>query len=224
VDSLTRVEGKGAIQVKIRKGTVEIAHLDIYEPPRHFEAFLRGRFFWEVPDIVSRICGICPVAHPITAVQAIENALGVEPQESIRVLRRLLVWGEWIENHALHIFLLHAPDYLGYPDAFRMAKDHPETFRRGLQFKKLGNQIMTLLGGRAIHPVTVRIGGFYRVPTRNELAGIKEHLKWACDTAREVVRWTSDFPFPDFEKEYDSASLNHVSAYPMNNGDLILRF
>ncbi len=221
VRTLSRVEGEGAIEIEIEDGVVRMARLNIFEPPRLFEAFLRGRSSSELPDLVARICGICPTAHQITAVQAIERAFGVEPQGSIRTLRRLLACGEWIESHALHVFLLHAPDFLGYPDAFHMAKDHPEMARRGLELKKLGNQIMTLLGGRAVHPVTLKIGGFYRVPDKSALAGIGERLKWACDAAREAVRWTAGLPFPDFERRYLFVSLRHDLEYPMNDGDLI---
>jgi coenzyme F420-reducing hydrogenase alpha subunit len=117
--------------------------------------------------------------------------------------------------------LLHAPDFLGYPDAIRMAQDHPEIVHRGLELKKLGNDIMTLLGGREIHPVSVKVGGFYRVPARRELTGIKERLKWACDAALETVRWTAGLRFPDFERSYELVALRHISEYPMNEGYLV---
>lgn len=221
VDSLTRVEGEGALALEIRNGRVQLARLNIYEPPRFFEAFVRGRSFLEIPDIVARICGICPAAHQVTAVQAMENACGVEPHEGIRALRRLLVCGEWIESHALHIHLLHSPDFMRYPDAIRMAEDHPAVLRRGLELKKIGNRIMAILGGREVHPVTVKVGGFYRVPVRNELAEIRERLKWACSSALETVHWTAELPFPDLERSYTFIALRHVSEYAMNDGDLV---
>ena len=139
--------------------------LKIFEPPRLFEAFLRGRHFSEVPDIVARICGICPVAYQMSAVHAIERAMDVTIDPAIRLLRRLFYCGEWIESHALHVFMLHAPDFLGYPDAIQMARDHRALVEQGLRLKKTGNRIVSLMGGREIHPVSVAVGGFYRVPT-----------------------------------------------------------
>jgi len=161
VDTLARVEGEGALFVKVQGQQVKEVKLRIFEPPRFFEAFLRGRKFSEVPDITARICGICPIAYQMSGCHAIEDAFGMKVDGQIRALRRLIYCGEWIESHALHVYLLHAPDFLGYEDAIRMAKDHPKEVERGLQLKKAGNAIMTLLGGREIHPINVRVGGFY---------------------------------------------------------------
>ncbi|HYA71421.1 MAG TPA: nickel-dependent hydrogenase large subunit, partial [Thermoplasmata archaeon] len=169
VDYLARVEGEGALKVRIHDNKVEEVQLKIFEPPRFFEAFLRGRSYLEAPDITARICGICPVAYQMSSCHAMERALGMKVGGQIRALRRLLYCGEWIESHPLHIYLLHAPDFLGYEDAIQLAKDHPEAALRGLQLKKIGNALMTLLGGREIHPINVRVGGFYRAPTVNEL-------------------------------------------------------
>ena len=221
VDYLARVEGEGAISVKVRDHHVSGVQVKIFEPPRFFEAFLRGRKFSEVPDITARICGICPVAYQMSACQAIEDAFGMEIPEQIRSLRRLLYCGEWIESHALHVYMLHAPDFLGYEDAIRMAKDHPAEVKRGLRLKKIGNQIVSLLGGREIHPVNVRIGGFYKVPDLAEFQALIEDLKWARDAALETVRWVATFSFPDFEREYEFVALKSSDEYPMNNGRLV---
>ncbi|MHC4729972.1 MAG: nickel-dependent hydrogenase large subunit, partial [Planctomycetota bacterium] len=126
VEHLARVEGTGAMYVKVTDDRVTDVRLEIFEPPRFFEALLRGRSLEEAPDITARICGICPVAYQMSAVHAMEDALGIAITPPIRALRRLLYCGEWIESHALHVFMLHAPDFLGYDDAIRMAKDHPE--------------------------------------------------------------------------------------------------
>src|SRR5579859_8146348 len=160
VDYLARVEGEGALSVKIRGDKVTDVKLKIMEPPRFFEAFLRSRMYSEAPDITARICGICPVAYQMSAVHAMERAFGVTVDGQLRALRRLLYCGEWIESHALHVFMLHAPDFLGYQDAIQMAADHPDIVRRGLELKKAGNAIVSLIGGREIHPVNVRVGGF----------------------------------------------------------------
>ncbi len=220
VDYLARVEGEGAISVRVRDHQVSGVQVKIFEPPRFFEAFLRGRKFSEVPDITARICGICPVAYQMSACQAIEDAFGMEIPKQIRSLRRLLYCGEWIESHALHVYMLHAPDFLGYEDAIRMAKDHPTEVKRGLRLKKIGNQIVSLLGGREIHPVNVRIGGFYKVPSLAEFTSLIEDLKWARDAALETVRWVAAFSFPDFERGYEFVALKNSDEYPMNEGRL----
>ena len=218
VDLLARVEGEGALAVRIKGDRVVDVQLRIFEPPRFFEAFLRGRAFTEAPDITARICGICPIAYQMSAVHAMENALGVQVTGALRALRRLIYCGEWIESHALHIYLLHAPDFLGYPDAIHMAKDHRDAVQRGLQLKKAGNEIVTLLGGREIHPINVRVGGFYRVPAKSELTPLAERLKWARDAALDTVRWVAGFPFPQFEHDYEFVALRHPDEYPFNEG------
>jgi coenzyme F420-reducing hydrogenase alpha subunit len=221
VSYLARVEGEGGLYIKVRDDRVVDVKLRIFEPPRFFEAFLRGRNFAEVPDITARICGICPIAYQMSAVHAIENAFGVEVNGQLRALRRLMYCGEWIESHTLHVYLLHAPDFLGYQDAIEMAKDHGKVVRRGLQLKKVGNEIVTLLGGREIHPINVRVGGFYKVPSRNELEGLAERLKWARDAALETVRWAATMPFPDFEQDYLFVALRHPHEYPLNEGRIV---
>ena len=221
VGYLARVEGEGAFQVRVRGGRVTSARLAIFEPPRFFEAFLRGRAFTEAPDITARICGICPVAYQMSAVHAMEAALGVTLPAPLRALRRLIYCGEWIESHALHIYLLHAPDFLGCEGAFDMARDHAAHLRRGLGLKKTGNDLMALLGGREIHPINVRVGGFYRVPRRRELAPLAGRLAWAREAALETVRWVAAFDFPDRERDYTFVALRHPEDYPMNEGRIV---
>ncbi len=221
VDYLARVEGEGALYVKVKDRTVQDVQLRIFEPPRFFEAFLRGRSYEEAPDITARICGICPIAYQMSAVLAMEDAFGVKVGGPLRLLRRLLYCGEWIESHALHVYMLHAPDFLGYEDAIQMAKDHPEVVQRALQLKKVGNDLVALLGGREIHPINVRVGGFYRVPTKRELAPITEQLKWARDAALEGVRFTAGLSFPESDHDYEFVALRHPEEYPLNEGRLV---
>jgi sulfhydrogenase subunit alpha len=221
VDYLARVEGEGGLHVRVKGEQVFDVQLRIFEAPRFFEALLRGRDFREAPDITARICGICPVAYQMSAVHALESALGVRVGEQLRNLRRLIYCGEWIESHALHIYLLHAPDFLGYDDGIAMARDYPEVVRRGLQLKKIGNEIVALLGGREIHPVNVRVGGFYKVPAKVELAPLAERLKWAREAALETVRWTAGFPFAEFDLNYEFVALRHPDEYPLNEGRIV---
>ncbi|MGD8894434.1 MAG: Ni/Fe hydrogenase subunit alpha [Acidobacteriota bacterium] len=221
VDALARVEGEGGLTVRLRGGKVADVKLRIYEPPRFFEAFLRGRDFREVPDITARICGICPVAYQMSSTHAMEAACGVKVEGPLRALRRLLYCGEWIESHALHVYMLHAPDFLGYESAIHMAADHAEVVQQGLELKRIGNELMTLLGGREVHPINVRVGGFYRVPTRRELEPMVKRLERALDLSLETVRFVAGFDFPDFERDYEFVALRHPDEYPFNEGRVV---
>ena len=217
---LARVEGEGAMEVRLRDGQVEDVKLRIYEPPRFFEAFLRGRRYTEVPDITARICGICPVAYQVSSCNAMEDAAGVAVTQPIADLRRILYCGEWVESHALHVFMLHAPDFLGYGSGFEMARDHRDLVESALRLKKAGNELMRVIGGREIHPINVRVGGFYRAPTRAELAPVVEQLKEAREFAREAVAWTASLPCPDFEEEFEFVALRHPEVYAIESGRL----
>jgi len=221
VDYLARVEGEGALYVKMRGDKITDVKFKIFEPPRFFEAFLRGRMYSEAPDITARICGICPIAYQMSAVHAMEDAFGVQVDGQLRALRRLVYCGEWIESHVLHVFMLHAPDFLGYSDAIRMAQDHPEMVKRALQLKKAGNAIVAFIGGREIHPINVRVGGFYKAPSKQEFTRLVEQLKWGRDAALDTVRWVAQLPFPDFEQDYEFVALRHPEEYPFNEGRLV---
>ena len=221
IDYLARVEGEGGLVIRFKNGTALDAKFNIFEPPRFFEALLRGRKFAEAPDITARICGICPIAYLVSASQAMESGCGATLDEPLRALRRLIFCGEWIESHALHIYLLHAPDFLGYPDAVELAKDHPDIVQQGLQLKKLGNDIVALIGGREIHPVNLKAGGFYRVPAADELLALQDRIQWARDAAYRTVCWAADLPFPDFEQDYEFIALHHPQEYAILEGNLI---
>lgn len=221
-DYLARVEGEGAMYVRLRDGEVDDVKLRIYEPPRFFEAMLRGRHFTEAPDITSRICGICPVAYQMSAVRAMEDACGVHIDEGpIRDLRRLLYCGEWIESHSLHVYMLHAPDFLGYASAIEMAREHREIVEDGLRMKKAGNSVMAVVGGREVHPVNVRVGGFYRAPARAELAALREPLEEALQTALATVAWAASLPFPEVEREVELVALREPGRYPVDGGRIV---
>jgi len=221
VKALSRVEGEGALYIKLNGNQVKHVELNIYEPPRFFESFLRGREVREVPDITARICGICPVAYQMSSCHALEKALGIKVSPEIRALRRLLYCGEWIESHALHIYLLHAPDFLGYESGISMATDHKEIVEKGLRLKKIGNELLEVLGGRAIHPINVTVGGFYRAPNVRRLKALLPELKWGLQAAIETLDLVSQFSFPDLEIEYESVSLKHPREFPMNEGRIV---
>jgi coenzyme F420-reducing hydrogenase alpha subunit len=218
VDVLARVEGEGALLIKFKGSRVEEVKLRIPEPPRLFESFLRGRHSSEAPDITARICGICPVAYQMSAAHAIESILGVKIHPAVRLLRRLLYCGEYIESHALHVYMLHAPDFLGYQDVIEMARDHRAAVETALRLKKIGNHLMSVLGGREIHPVAVSLGGFYKVPSKRELARMVDDLKWALDASVETVKLVAGFEMPEFEQDYEFVAVSHPDEYPLNEG------
>ncbi|QSR87966.1 Ni/Fe hydrogenase subunit alpha [Methylacidiphilum caldifontis] len=221
VSALSRVEGEGGLWIKIENGKVLRTELRIFEAPRFFESFLIGRHFYEPPDITARICGICPVAYQISSTAAIENSVGLTVPECIWQLRRLLYCGEWIESHGLHVFFLHAPGFLGYPSLMDMAKDYPKEVSWGLQIKKAGNALIRAIAGREIHPINVRVGGFYHVPEKKELESLLDSLKKGLDYSLQAIKWIGSVcSFPSFKKEYTFVALKNDSCYPIERGRL----
>ena len=221
IAGLTRVEGEGSLRLRVRNGIVEEAHLEIFEAPRYFERLVVGRTPDEVIDIVARICGICPVAYQMTAVHAFEHALGIQIDPEVRALRRLLYCGEWIESHALHVYLLHLPDFLGYASALDLAHDHRSAVEAGLTLKKAGNRIVELIGGRAIHPVSVRVGGFSRSFRRSEISALQGQLAEALAIALQTVDLVAGLEPPEFQRDARLVALRHPDEYPMNEGRIV---
>ena len=218
-DALARVEGEGAMHVRVRDGEVDEVRLEIYEPPRFFEAMLRGRAFADAPDFTSRICGICPIAYQLRACAAIEDAFGVVVDERVRELRRLIYCGEWLESHGIHVFMLHLPDFLGYQGAMEMARNgYAEVVERGLGIKRSGNELMKAVGGRAVHPVNLRVGGFFRAPSAAELTGAAEQLKRSREWLGETIRWAASLDFPDAERDFELVALRADGRYPIEGG------
>ena len=221
VPLLTRVEGEGALDLTIRNGEIDNLQLRIYEPPRLFEKFLEGRAFHEVPDMVARICGICPVAYQMSAVQALEQVFGIDPGAHIRAWRRLFYCGEWIQSHSLHIHLLAAPDFLGFDSVTAMAQQYPDEVRRGLRLQALGNDIIRLLGARSVHPVGACVGGFHRLPDGTQSAALRDELRAAREDALALLHWTAGLPLPDDGQDFCCVALRHPHEYPMNHGRLV---
>lgn len=220
IDYLARVEGEGGVSVEIADGKLTGLRLRIFEAPRFFESLVRGRPCSDVIDFTARICGICPVAYQMSSVHAIEKIFGVEIEKPVRDLRRLLYAGEWIESHALHVYLLHGPDFYGIESAWS-DREYIPVARRGLGFKRLGNRILSILGGRSVHPVSVRIGGFYRVPEKKELASISGELQRAYEESLMEIEWASHLPFDDNVRDVEYVSLSHADEYPMNEGRVV---
>ena len=221
VGALARVEGEGALHVRIRDREVTDVKFRIYEPPRFFEALLRGRMFSDAPDITARICGICPIAYMLGASLAMEDALGLRVTGPLRDLRRMIYCGEWIESHVLHAAMLHAPDFLGMQDSFELARQNPDVVTKALQLKKLGNEILEVIGGRAVHPINLRVGGFYQAPSKPAIRALIEPLKGAIESAVELTRAFAAFDFPDYSDDYHYVSLRHADEYAIHEGSIV---
>jgi sulfhydrogenase subunit alpha len=221
VPALARVEGEGGLYIGVKDGKVDEIRINIYEPPRFFEGFLRGRSLYEVPDITARICGICPVAYQMSSVNALETSQGIVITPSIRALRRMLYCAEYIESHSLHIYLLQAPDILGQESAISLAAVAPEVVTNALRMKKIGNTILRIIGGRSVHPVSTTVGGFYRWPEKADFLALLPELEWSLAAAIEAVRWAATLPYPDFETEAEYVALRHPKEYGILDGNVV---
>ena len=221
VPVLTRVEGEGALELDLVDGAIERLNLRIFEPPRLFEKFVEGYERNQVIDMVARICGICPVAYQMSAVQAFERLSGFTPGRWVTEMRRVMYCGEWLQSHALHVHLLAAPDFLGFESAIAMAADYPDAVGRGLELQTLGNDLIALFGGRSVHPVGVRVGGFYRAPDVAAVDAILQRLRLALPQAEALVSWTAGLDFPDDEQSFISVALSHPDEYAIGQGRLI---
>lgn len=221
VPVLARVEGEGSVLVRVVDGQLAEVRVGIGEPPRFFEAFLRGRAATDAPDLTARVCGICPVAYQLSAAAAVEAAAGVEVTDEVRQLRRVLSCGEWISSHALHVHLLHAPDFLGLGGLTELTAARPDLVERGLRLKQAGNRVLEVVGGRAVHPITVRAGGFARWPAAADLAALRPCLQRALDDAVATVRLVAGFAVPDVEQHLPYLALRAPRPeYPMVEGAL----
>ncbi len=218
---LTRVEGEGALDLSIRDGEIENLALRIFEPPRLFEKFLEGRGYEEVPDIVARICGICPVAYQMSASHALESIFGCAPGPWVRAMRRLFYCGEWLESHALHIHLLALPDFLGFDGAVEMAEKYPEEVRRGMRIQGFGNALLRAFGARSVHPVGVKVGGFYKAPEKALMDGLLEQARELLPQAEALCRELAKLELPDDHQDFVSVAMRHEEEYPYNEGRLV---
>jgi sulfhydrogenase subunit alpha len=198
VEHLTRVEGHGRIEVTIEGNTVKDVKMNIFEGPRFFEAFIETVYYDKVPDIMRRICAICTASHSLASIRAIEKAFDVKVTRQTEILRDLLIHGEMVESHALHVFALALPDFLGYPDVIRMTEKYLNEVKAALQLKKAGNMVHNVVSGREVHGMNERVGGFSKVPTEGELLNIKEAMEKVKPTAELAVKLFASFETPDF--------------------------
>ncbi|MBU1941048.1 MAG: Ni/Fe hydrogenase subunit alpha [Candidatus Thermoplasmatota archaeon] len=219
IDYVARVEGQGALNLIIaHDGKVKNVEFRIFEPPRFFESFLIGRKYDEVMELASRICGICPVAHQITALRAIENALKINPSQQTKDLRKLTAISAHIQSNVLSMYFLSLPDLMGYESIIPMAKQHPDIIKRGLKLKKLGNDITDLIGGRAVHPVTMIVDGFSSLPSKNKLQDIRKRLLDAKQEALDTVDLFANLEIPDFHRKCEHVAISDPHNYAINKG------
>lgn len=221
VPILARVEGEAALSLTLNDQGIESLQLKIYEPPRLFEKFLEGRSYNDIVDLVARICGICPVAYQMTAAQAIESCLGITISSWTRAMRRVFYCGEWIESHSLHVHCLAAPDFLGFHSVTEMAKFYPEIVRRGIKLQALGNRLIAFLGGRSVHPVGARVGGFYKAPLPTEVAAMITELDGCLEECDALLRWVVTLPFSPIPQTFTCVAMRHPDEYPMNEGRIV---
>ncbi len=207
VEALARVEGEGKLDIKIRDGKITELIFNIYEPPRFFEAFLVGRKYYDVPDMTARICGICPVSYQMASTAAIEDAFDITPSQQTVYLRKLLALSQWIQSHALHVYMLALPDYLGYESVLALPEEYLPVVKRALRLKRLGNDLTALIGGREVHPVTTQVKGFTSVPTRAQLAEIRKRLDNAKEDALETVKLVNSLSMPEFIRDCEHIAL-----------------
>jgi len=220
VDYVARVEGESLIDVKVENGEIKELKLNIWEPPRFFEGFLVGCKHTDVAEIVSKICGICPVAHMLTAQRAIESAMNYTPTQQAKRLRDLLAWSQNLSSHVLHVYFLAAPDFLGYDSAITMLPKYGDVVKRALKMKKVANELTTIVGGRAIAPPAAILGGFSKLPLADALKRSKEQLQGIKKDAIDTVKLAAQLEIPDFERETEYVAIRGEKEYAINEGYL----
>jgi len=218
---VARVEGEAGLKIKVSVGQIKELVLDVWEPPRFFEGFLVGRKYYEVPDLVARICGICPVSHMLTALKALEKALGINPSQQTRSLRRLMALSQILASHLVHLYMLALPDYLGYEGVVGMMPDYGEEIGRLLRMKTVANDLTRAIGGRALHPVTTVVNGFTRLPSIGELRRLAEALKGIKEDALETVRLFANLPYPDLQSRSEYVALRNPERYTFIEGRVV---
>jgi len=221
VPFITRVEGEASLELNSRDNHIEQLHMRIFEPPRLFEQFLQGKVYSDVPELTARICGICPMAYQLTSILALEKLFNVHVSEPVTQLRRVMNLGEWIQSHALHIHFLALPDFLGFGNALEMAKVHPDVFQRGVKIQGFGNQIMSILGGRSVHPIGLKVGGFEGLPKLEELKALRKSAEEMHTMTESLVLFCASLERPDYSHDFDYVSLQSDHFYPINHGHIV---
>ncbi|MDO8740778.1 MAG: Ni/Fe hydrogenase subunit alpha [Candidatus Woesearchaeota archaeon] len=201
LNHIAKIEGHAKLNIRIENGRVEKAKIETFEGARFFEDIIKNRKYGDAPVLTSRICGTCSPSHLVTSLKAVEDAFNVKVSEQTKLLRELLVLGSYLQNHTLHLYFLSLPDYLGFDSAIEMASKHPKEVERALKIKKIGNEIVSIIGGREVHPITPIIGGFSKLPPKNEVNALLRMLESIKQDAVESVKLFSNLKYPSFERE-----------------------
>lgn len=212
---IAKIEGHGIIKIDFRERT---AQLQVLEGERLFEGIVLGRNYLDAPFITSRICGVCPTAHNIASIKAIEDVFGIIPDEKTINLRKLMLSGQMIQSHVLHLFFLALPDYVGLDSALFLTKKDPAKFRLALNLKNLGDDIISTVGSRAIHPLTITVGGFSKLPSINDLKKLRNNLESCIEDANKTVQLFGNFNYPELRRKTEYLSLYSPGEYPLYTG------
>ena len=221
VHYVTRVEGHGNIVVEVGDGKLKDCRFEVVEAPRFFESMLRGRHYSEAAQITSRICGICSTGHTTASLRATEKALGVVPSEQTQLLRNLAIFGEMLDSHVLHAYMLVAPDFFGVGSVIPLASTHPEIVLRALRMKKLAGDLCAAINGRHTHPIAMTVGGFTHFPKEEALEELRHQLVEARTDVEATVELFASLTFPSFERETEYISLSHPDRYGFIDGEIL---
>lgn len=221
IDYIARVEGEASVRLDIKKGEINDLKLNIWEPPRFFEGFLINRRFDEVPDIVARICGICPVSHMTTAIRAIEKALSLTPSPETVKIRKIMALSQIVASHLIHLYMLAFPDYKGLNSISEMLPEFRSEIERLMRLKGVINNLTSLFGGRPLHPVAMVVGGFTNLPSKDVIGKIIKELENIKSAALETLKFVSELPFPEFRNKSEYVALHSLSGYAINEGFIV---
>jgi len=220
MEAVPKIEGHAAFYAHLAAGEVDKARVIGLENDRFVEKILFGRKYYEAPIITSRICGICPTIHSTTSIRAIEDACGITPTSQTVKLRKLLLCGQMIQSHSLHLYLLVLPDFVGVSSSFELQKSHPELFQNAIFLKRYADAIIDTIGGRAVHPITDVPGGFKHFPDKNKLKNLVDDFKNVTEIARKTVELFSGFAYPTIKQDLIYCALSLDKEYAFYDGDI----
>lgn len=221
INHIAKIEGHTGFVADIMKGSVKSAKLEVQEGIRLIEGILIGRHFKDVPVIAQRICGICPVVHNLTSIKAIENALGITVSNETVNLRKLLELAQFIHSHALHLFFLSLADFLDIENDLVLAGKYPEETKKAIAIREYGMNIVKIIGGRVVHPLTNEPGGFKKTPKLEDLQKLIIQGEQILPVALELGEFFKKIKLPEFERESEYVCLSKFGEYAIYDGNLV---
>ncbi len=221
IDHIAKIEGHAGFMASVVNGDVKSAKLEVQEGIRLIEGILIGRHYADVPIVAQRICGICPVVHNLTAIKAVESALGVKVTPETVHLRQLMEWGQIIHSHAIHLFFLALADYFNIENDLKLVKEYPEEAKKAIAIREFGMAIVKIISGRVVHPLTNEVGGFKKVPSQEEIRKLIEQGEKILPIALELGEFFKKLNLPNFWRPTEYVSLNKLGEYAIYDGDII---